>query len=89
MTAMAAAITISAVFVVGVISGVVGLVTLSIRREERNRTLVAWPAPDRATYAARSLNGVYVRVPALCRTSRRNATRVRPAYPGSRPARVP
>ena len=66
-----------------------GVVTVSIRREERNRTLVAWPAPDRATYAARSLNGVYVRVPALCRASRRNATRVRPAYPGSRPARVP
>jgi hypothetical protein len=43
---------------------VVGLVTVAIHREERNHTLMR-PAPDRATCAARWLNGVYVYGPAV------------------------
>ena len=36
---------------------------MAIHREERNHTLIQ-PAPDRATCAARGLNGVYVRTAA-------------------------
>jgi Flp pilus assembly protein protease CpaA len=62
MTVVFVAITVTAVFASGVFGGVVGLVTVAIRREERNHTLIR-PAPDRATCAARGLNGVYVRAP--------------------------
>lgn len=64
MTVVSIAITVAAVFASGVIGGVVGLVTVAIHREERNHTLIR-PAPDRATCAARVLNGVYVRAPAV------------------------
>jgi hypothetical protein len=64
MTAIFIAITISAVFIAGVIGGVVGLVAVAIRREERARTLTE-PPRGHATYAARALNGVYVRGPGL------------------------
>ena len=74
MTAIAVAITTSAAFVSAVIGGVVGLVTVAIRREERNHTLT-WPAPDRTTYAARALNGVYVRVPGSVRQATTAETR--------------
>jgi hypothetical protein len=62
MTAIFIAITISAVFIVGVIGGVVGLVAVAIHREERDHTLTG-PPLGHATYAARALNGVYVRAP--------------------------
>jgi Flp pilus assembly protein protease CpaA len=61
-------ITVFAVFVSGVIGGVVGLVAVAVHREERNHTLVG-PAPDRVTCAARGLNGVYVRAPAVGQAS--------------------
>ena len=50
MTVTFVAIMASAVFV----SGVIGLVTVAIHREERRHALLR-PAPDRATCAARGL----------------------------------
>jgi hypothetical protein len=64
MTAIFIAITISAVFIVGVIGGIVGLVAVAIHGEERAHTLTG-PPRGHATYAARALNGVYVRGPGL------------------------
>jgi Flp pilus assembly protein protease CpaA len=70
MTVVSAAITVSAIFASGVIGGVVGLVTVAIHREERHHTLIR-PAPDRATSAARGLNGVYVHAPAAAEARHR------------------
>ena len=64
MTVTFVAIMASAVFV----SGVIGLVTVAIHREERRHALLR-PAPDRATCAARGLNGLYVRAPAAAEES--------------------
>jgi hypothetical protein len=68
MTVTFVAIMVSAVFVSGVASGVIGLVTVAIHGEERRHTLLR-PAPDRATCAARGLNGLYVRAPAAAEES--------------------
>src|SRR5262245_19304508 len=61
---MAALIAIAAIglFVAGVIAGIIGMVSVGIRLEERNFTLTS-KAPDSVTRAGRWLNGVYVRAP--------------------------
>jgi hypothetical protein len=51
-----------AVFAAGVTTGIIGVVTVAIRREERNLTLTS-KAPDSVTRAGRWVNGVYVRCP--------------------------
>jgi len=51
-----------ALFVAGAFAGVIGTVSLAIRREERNLTLTG-EAPDIITRAGRHLNGARVRAP--------------------------
>jgi hypothetical protein len=62
---MAALIALAAlgVFAAGIATGVIAVVGLAIRREERNLTLTSGPV-DTVTRAGRRLNGVYVRIPA-------------------------
>lgn len=61
---MAALIAIAALalFAAGAIAGIIAVVSLAIRREERHLTLTS-AAPDTVTRAGRLLNGVYVRAP--------------------------
>ena len=61
---MAALIALAALglFAIGVVAGIIGVVSLAIRREERNFTLTS-AASDNVTRAGRWLNGLYVRVP--------------------------
>jgi hypothetical protein len=61
---MAALIALAALglFAAGVTAGIVGVVSLAIRREEKNFTLTRQP-PNQVTRAGRWLNGVYVRAP--------------------------
>lgn len=61
---MAALIALVAIglFASGAIAGIVAVVSVAIRREERKFTLTS-QAPDNVTRAARLLNGVYVRAP--------------------------
>jgi hypothetical protein len=47
-------------FAAGVIAGIVGVVSVAIRREEKNLTLTS-EATDPVTRAGRWVNGVYVR----------------------------
>ena len=54
------------VFAAGIFAGVIAVVSVAIRREERKFTLTS-QAPDNVTRAGRLLNGVYVR--ALHRTA--------------------
>jgi hypothetical protein len=49
-------------FTMGGITGIVGVVSLAIRREERNLTLTR-EATDNITRAGRWLNGVHLRAP--------------------------
>jgi glycine/D-amino acid oxidase-like deaminating enzyme len=44
----------------GATAVIFGVVTVAVRKEERNRTLTG-PVPGRMTSAVRRLNGVYVR----------------------------
>jgi hypothetical protein len=58
----------AAIFVAGVAVGVIVLVSVGIRREERDflrtgRVSLTRQAPGRVSHGARSLNGVYVRQP--------------------------
>jgi len=53
---------VAGLFASGAIAGIVGVVSVAIRREERKFTLTS-QAPDNATRAGRLLNGVYVRAP--------------------------
>ena len=53
---------IGVVFITGVITGVVILVSLASRREDR-RAKLSREAPDRVTLAGRLLTGLYVRRP--------------------------
>jgi hypothetical protein len=53
---------IGVVFVTGVITGVICLVSLASRREDR-RARLSREAPDRLTLAGRFLTGLYVRRP--------------------------
>jgi hypothetical protein len=55
-------LTIGVVFIFGVITGVVLLVSLASRREDR-RARLSREAPDRVTSAGRYLTGLYVRRP--------------------------
>lgn len=65
MTAVAVTtIIIFAVFITGVVAGVIGVITVAVHRTERNHTLTL-PAADPVTQTGRWLNGVYVRTPAI------------------------
>jgi hypothetical protein len=55
-------LTIGVVFIFGVLTGVVLLVSLASRREDR-RARLSREAPDRVTHAGRLLTGLYVRRP--------------------------
>lgn len=57
---MAAIAIIIGIFVAGVAAGIVVIVSLGIRREERDLTLTG-RAPNRKSQGARSLTGLYVR----------------------------
>jgi hypothetical protein len=61
---MAALIALAAigVFAAGIAAGIIGVVTVAIRREERNLTLTSAPT-GYLTGAGRWLKGVYVRTP--------------------------
>ena len=61
---MAALIALAAIgmFATGIVAGITGVVSVAIRREERNRTLTSGPT-GYLTLAGRELNGVYVRTP--------------------------
>ena len=73
---MAAVITLAALglFAAGACAGIIGVVSLAIRREERNLTLTS-QATGHLTRAGRWLNGVYVRTP------RRTAAAIRQRAP--------
>jgi hypothetical protein len=49
-------------FAAGVTAGIVGVVSVAIRREDKNLTLTS-EATDPVTQTARWVNGVYVRAP--------------------------
>lgn len=74
---MAALIALAAlaVFAAGVTTGIIGVVTLAIRREENNLTLTR-EAPDHLTRAGRRLNGVHVRAPRRTAAAHRRAAHV-------------
>lgn len=75
--AMAALIALvaSGLFASGAIAGIVGVVSVAIRREERKFTLTS-EAPDNVTRAGRLLNGVYVRAPHRIAAAGRQTTPV-------------
>ena len=56
-------------FAAGVTAGIVGVVSVAIRREEKNLTLTS-EATDPVTRAGRWVNGVYVRAPRRSGTGR-------------------
>lgn len=64
--AMAPLIALAAIglFVAGVIAGIIGVVSVAIRREEKNLTLTSG-ATDPMTQAGRQVNRVYVRAPRI------------------------
>ena len=66
MTALSVTITISAIFITGVLAGAIGLVSVAVHREERNHTPKGL-APDHIARAARRLTGLYVRAPDAAR----------------------
>ena len=57
-------------FAAGATAGIIGVVSVAIRWEERNLTLLSEP-PDLVTRAGRRLNGVYVRTPRRTATADR------------------
>lgn len=61
---------IAVIFTTGAISGIVLLVSLASRREDR-RARLSREAPDRTTNAARTLTGLYVLRPGDDRYRRR------------------
>ena len=61
-------------FAAGACAGIIGVVSLAIRREERNLTLIG-EATGHLTQTGRWLNGVYVRTP------RRTAAAIRQSAP--------
>ena len=69
------ALAATAVFAAGVTAGIVGVVSVAIRREERKLTLTSQP-PDNVTRAGRLLNGVYVRAPRRTAAAGRQTTPV-------------
>jgi hypothetical protein len=91
---MAALIAVAALalFAAGAIAGIIAVVSVAIRREERNLTLTS-ATPDHVTRAARLLNGVYVRAPRSAAPGREAAqvqpvsrSAREPAQPADRPA---
>jgi hypothetical protein len=74
---MATLIALAAIglFVAGVIAGIIGVVSVAIRREERNLTLTS-EALDNVTRAGRWPNGVYVRAPRRTAAADRQTARV-------------
>ncbi len=56
-------------FAAGVIAGIVGVVSVAIRREEKNLTMTSG-ATDSVTRAGRWLNGLHVRAPGRSSTGR-------------------
>jgi hypothetical protein len=55
--------------IAGVIAAAIGMMSVAIRREEKNLSLTR-PAPDQLTRAARWLNGAYTRAPRPAVTER-------------------
>ena len=74
---MAALIAFAAIglFAAGVIAGIIGVVSVAIRREERNLTLTS-EGTDSVTRAGRWLNGVYVRAPRRIAAADRETARI-------------
>jgi hypothetical protein len=74
---MAALIALAAIglFAAGAFAGIIGVVSIAIRREERNFTLTS-EATDTVTRAGRWLNGVYVRLPRRTAATDRETTLV-------------
>jgi len=74
---MATLIALAAIslFLAGVIAGIIGVVSVAIRREERNLTLTS-EALDNVTRAGRWLNGVHVRAPRRTAAADRQTARV-------------
>ncbi len=62
-------------FAAGVTGGIIGVVSVAIRREEKSLTLISEP-PDHVTRAGRWLNGVYIRAPRGTATADRKAAPV-------------
>jgi hypothetical protein len=62
-------------FAAGVTAGIIGVVSVAIRREEKRLTLISEP-PDPVTRAGRWLNGVYVRAPRETATTDRETSLV-------------
>ena len=54
------ALTATGLFIAGAATGVIGVVCLAIRREDKNLTLTSQPT-DRVTRAGRRLNGAHFR----------------------------
>jgi len=69
------ALVASGLFASGAIAGIVGVVSVAIRREERKFTLTSH-APDNVTSTGRLLNGVYVRAPHRTAAADRQTTPV-------------
>jgi hypothetical protein len=86
MAALIALATVG-VFAAGIIAGVIAVVSVAIRREERNLTLTSGPT-DTVTLAGRWLNGVHVRAPRRSPPMPGHASvrRAGPRYPAGRPA---
>ena len=74
MAALIALVAIG-VFAAGIFAGIIAVVSVAIRREERNFTLTS-QAPDNVTSAGRLLNGVYVRAPHRTAAADRQTTPV-------------
>jgi hypothetical protein len=74
---MAALIALAAIglFATGIFAGIIGVVSVAIRREERNFTLTS-EATDGVSRAGRWLNGVYVRTPHSAAAADRETTSV-------------
>jgi hypothetical protein len=74
---MVALIALAAIglFAAGVTTGIIGMVSVAIRREEKNLTLTC-EATDHLTRTGRWLNGVYVRAPRGAPAANRHMTLV-------------
>lgn len=79
MTGLIALVAI-ALCAAGAFAGLIGVVSLAIRREETNLTLTG-EATGTAVRVARRLNGVYVRAPRRAAAADRQTALVQPAHP--------